>query len=366
MVIGNPPYISSKALDKASKDLYKSLYVSANNQMDLYALFIELSTKLLKQQGVSSFIVPDSLIGRSNFATIRYEIVCKRTILKWVHINEVFESANVASLIYVYRNQTTNDYSFQYIKAQTVELWRANQFDQVVIKKSVVEQSEYYRISFSSDEENSVLLKISKCEKLASKMIMWRGEEMGRKSSLISCKKTVSSLPILAGDNVHRYEPITCSRFIKIQDIGKSNYEKPKILIRQLGTYINATLDLKGCVTFQSIYNLAAKKNDISFLKYILGLLNSKLYDFLYNIASKDKQSFQRIILENIKTLPIPPATIAQQRSITDLVDQILSAKKANSQADTSMLEAKIDKKVYGLYGLTKDEIGIVEGRKVH
>lgn len=114
MVIGNPPYISSKALDKASKDLYKSLYLSANNQMDLYALFIELSTKLLKQQGVSSFIVPDSLIGRSNFATIRYEIVCKRTILKWVHINEVFESANVASLIYVYRNQTTTDYSFLY------------------------------------------------------------------------------------------------------------------------------------------------------------------------------------------------------------------------------------------------------------
>lgn len=42
---------------------------------------------------------------------------------------------------------------------------------------------------------------------------------------------------------------------------------------------------------------------------------------------------------------------------------KILSAKKADSTADTSDFEAKIDKLVYELYGLTEDEIKIVEGR---
>lgn len=85
---------------------------------------------------------------------------------------------------------------------------------------------------------------------------------------------------------MHRYETITWSRYIDIDDVSKSNYEKPKILIRQLGSCINATLDLDGCITLQSIYNLALQKGNVNTLKYILGQLNSKLYDFIYNKVS--------------------------------------------------------------------------------
>lgn len=43
-------------------------------------------------------------------------------------------------------------------------------------------------------------------------------------------------------------------------------------------------------------------------------------------------------------------------------VNRILSNKKENPQADTSTLEAEIDQMVYKLYGLSEEEIGIVEG----
>ena len=43
------------------------------------------------------------------------------------------------------------------------------------------------------------------------------------------------------------------------------------------------------------------------------------------------------------------------------LVDQILAAKKKDLDADTSALEAKIDALVYKLYGLTEEEIAVVE-----
>ncbi len=39
----------------------------------------------------------------------------------------------------------------------------------------------------------------------------------------------------------------------------------------------------------------------------------------------------------------------------------ILTAKKSNAQADTTALEAEIDQLVYELYGLTGEEIEIVE-----
>ena len=47
---------------------------------------------------------------------------------------------------------------------------------------------------------------------------------------------------------------------------------------------------------------------------------------------------------------------------IITLVDRILEAKKLDPQSDTSVLEAEIDRLVYDLYGLTEDEIRIVEG----
>ncbi len=48
---------------------------------------------------------------------------------------------------------------------------------------------------------------------------------------------------------------------------------------------------------------------------------------------------------------------------IDGLVKAILAAKAENPAADVRALEAEIDQRVYALYGLTAEEIRIVEGR---
>ena len=361
IVIGNPPYVSSKELKKEDKELYSKYYTSANNQMDLYSLFIELATVLLKPNAISSYIVPDSLIGRSNFSTTRYEIICKRTILRWLHLNNVFKSANVASIIYVFKNELLKDYTFDYVKAENVQQWKEGKVDSVMIQKSVIEHIDGYKVNFSTEEENNLLFKVNAQKRHDDILKMWRGEEMGRKSSLISLARSSKHKPLLAGDNVHRYEGISYSRYIDSENVGKSNYDRPKIIIRQLGTCINATLDLEGCITLQSIYNIVVENDEVTFLKFLLGLLNSKLYDFIYNKTSGDKQMFQRIILENIKQLPYPDVTEEKQQPIVELVDTILAKKKQNPQADTSVEENAINQLVYQLYGLSKEEISLIE-----
>ena len=42
-------------------------------------------------------------------------------------------------------------------------------------------------------------------------------------------------------------------------------------------------------------------------------------------------------------------------------VERIVASKMKNSSADTSALEREIDQQVYALYGLTPEEIKIVE-----
>ena len=92
-------------------------------------------------------------------------------------------------------------------------------------------------------------------------------------------------------------------------------------------------------------------------LKYLLGIMNSKYADVLLtNLRGGD----YHIYPEHIRNIPIPNATVEQQQSIVKLVDEILKEKKTN--ADTSSLEAEIDQLVYQLYGLTDEEIAIVEG----
>ena len=70
---------------------------------------------------------------------------------------------------------------------------------------------------------------------------------------------------------------------------------------------------------------------------------------------------FQRIILENIKQLPYPDVTEEKQKPIVELVDTILVKKKQNPQADTSVEDKAIDQLVYQLYGLSKEEINLIE-----
>jgi hypothetical protein len=71
-----------------------------------------------------------------------------------------------------------------------------------------------------------------------------------------------------------------------------------------------------------------------------------------------------RAFSDYMKQIPIPAATKQQQRDIGNLVDRILAAKRANAGADVSALEAEIDAHVYRLYGLTAEEIAVVEGEK--
>ena len=60
--------------------------------------------------------------------------------------------------------------------------------------------------------------------------------------------------------------------------------------------------------------------------------------------------------------LPIPrQISNEDQKPIIQLVTQILTQKKNNPKADTSILEREIDKLVYELYGLTEEEIKIIE-----
>ncbi len=73
-------------------------------------------------------------------------------------------------------------------------------------------------------------------------------------------------------------------------------------------------------------------------------------------------QNGYQLIWKYFGEIPIPKSSDQQSKPIVKLVDEILNAKKKKPDADTLALENEIDKLVYRLYGLTEEEIKIVEG----
>ena len=69
-------------------------------------------------------------------------------------------------------------------------------------------------------------------------------------------------------------------------------------------------------------------------------------------------------ITNEVLGLPVLKLALQDEKKISYLVDQILTAKKQDPNADTSAREWQIDKMIYKLYGLTEEEIEIVEWRK--
>jgi adenine-specific DNA-methyltransferase len=63
----------------------------------------------------------------------------------------------------------------------------------------------------------------------------------------------------------------------------------------------------------------------------------------------------------NINNMYIKNASKSEQVLISNYVSDMLTAKKQDPNADTSTLEKEIDQLVYRLYGLTEEEIKIVE-----
>jgi hypothetical protein len=130
-----------------------------------------------------------------------------------------------------------------------------------------------------------------------------------------------------------------------------------KIIIKDVATEICATIDDNKYLCNDTL-NLIYKINAAYHQKYILGLLNSKVVRFWHK---KIFPEGLHIKIYQLKEIPVPVLSVLQQKPIIDLVDQILSAKKANPSADTSSLEQQIDLLVYHLYGLTYDEVLIVD-----
>lgn len=131
----------------------------------------------------------------------------------------------------------------------------------------------------------------------------------------------------------------------------------PKIMYQKFQVRPCFVYDEKGYLCNDSMWIIPSGN------KFVLAVLNSKMGWWLISKYCTAIQNGFQLIWKYFGQIPIPDVHIKLAKPVTDRADQIIELKKVDPFCDTGYLESQIDRLVYELYGLTEEEIRIVEGK---
>ena len=140
--------------------------------------------------------------------------------------------------------------------------------------------------------------------------------------------------------------------------------EKEKLVAPEISLGGNFAYDDKGeFYSTTKVYGYIKKSNIVEGYKFWMALFNSRLFwFFIQNTGYVLRGGYYTFKTDYVNPFPVPkdiPQKI--EEAIVRVVDDILMQKKDNPQVDTKSLEREIDFLVYKLYGLTYDEVLIVD-----
>lgn len=410
IVIGNPPYISAPAqiahetLSVQRENIIKSKkFSSLYQKWDLYIPFIEHGIQLLHDGGVATMIVPYPLTNQTYGKKLRELIMSDYTLFELCDLNgtKIFENAIVSNCIPFVRKVKAPIDSATIIshineKREIEHAFVKSPADLVPNAKTAV---------WNVGEEKRDVNRHTGMHALGDYCYISVGMVINADEKTAKGEFQKEDLISLTQDEIH------CRAYIEAKDIEKYRikrvrfleyntercpnklrrptfrelYEQPKLMVNRLGQlqvyYDNENLLTSDamfcCVLWKSIRHVTNKSISASVkrfstlqrsemeklsdnvdLRYLLGILNSRYADVLLtNLRGGD----YHIYPEHIRNIPIAPATADQQLPIITLVNRILAAKKSNPLADTTAEEREIDRLVYNLYGLTDEEIDVIE-----
>jgi hypothetical protein len=421
-VLGNPPYIRQEEL-AAFKPHFQSVFETYAGTADLYVYFVERGMNILRPGGQFSYILPNKWM-RAGYGDKLRQFVKRQRIEGISDFGDlpVFEEATTYPCIFemsraepraTFPAATIHTLTYEqslseYIRSNAFAVgleslsdsgWTlSNQGVQQLLDKlraagtplgEYVQGKIYYGIKTGLNE--AFVIDAATRDRLIA--------EDGRSAEVIK--------PFLSGKEIKKYQTITNTHFLIFTKRGTKIEEFPAIKKylsqfkerlepkpknyqgndwpgRKDGSYqwfeIQDSIDyFKEFEKSKIVWPETSFENQFCYVDKgvylnkttfflpiedhsLLGILNSKVIKFCLNaIVSKMRGGYFSMSKAYVETVPIPDISTGNF-ALNELVTRILTAKQSNPQSDTTALEAEVDALVYGLYGLTEEEIGIVEG----
>ena len=423
-IIGNPPYIRVQHLEHNVIDYYKNSYKSFFQKADIYLLFIEKAILLLKANRELSFINP-TLFMSSDYGQGLREFLTQYQVSRIVDFGglPVFEEAITYTGIFFINKSKPNNIEFKKINSLANISDTINQEGYEIFNQANFGKENWV---LKNDKHNSLLSKIQSFGNLGNIALINSGCFTGYDKAFFVDDKTIEEYqleseiikPVIMGKEPKKYnlnKPVkksiypyqlginneteiieeqtfeslypNCYNYLlkhreklenrmdsrkTFKEMGRVWYsytrkglinifDKKKILVGYIVPKNTYCLDEIGYM-FSVGRVFAIQPNDIQFSETILGILNSKLSEFLMTSLCPIKQGgFFKISSQYLNSFPVPKLEGMEIEEIRKLVIQIRTLNSVDENQDILKLEEHIDHLVYKLYGLTEEEIEIVE-----
>ena len=390
IVIGNPPYgVSIK------DDYRKAVVASWGNVPDyeIYYYFMVLAAPLLKEKGIMSYIIPNTFLFNTFAKHFREMLVEKWNVLEILDCTKfpIFESAVVRNAINLFQKDSEGSKQVGYRNTANVTsfsdlLERERVFMTV---ESLLAMNQNWGLAFYLGANDiKVINQISSSiDSICNHYDVSQGYIPYRKSDLIKIYGKEEGERIVKERLWHSQQPLDNTYIQEIygRDITKYSYHSTGEYVKY-GKHLACYVDLKffnssrllvreitnpqiiACLLDELFVNdpqliSVIVRDERYSLEFLWGILNSKLatYYHFHHSPKATKGAFPKILVQDIKGFPLPIASDEQISSLGKVSKKVLTKKKSNLSTDTSVLENQIDFLVYHLYGLTYDEVLIVD-----
>jgi type I restriction-modification system DNA methylase subunit/predicted type IV restriction endonuclease len=381
-VIGNPPYLKltlnnmEPAVAKYYEDKYRSIH--GGSSKNLFQLFIERSLLLARRE--FSFIVPEAILTTSSNGLLRRLILEEMALETLVVFDDfVFPDATIGSTIFVLAKPAEP-------KEVVVEKLHPSGNAMEVKRLRIDSPSEMPWETASQDEFTEILDKMVHTSQPMKELVqMSKGMVVQDRKMHLRKKRRQGDLPFVLGNSMARYS-VSHEEYTNYEELtivgGTKSLERhiqtPRLLIRRTGDILCAAYSSSKELIESTVYILTSDKTD---LKFLLGMLNSRLLTFfLKQRLLTNIQGFPQVLMSQLDQLPIrtmnfsDPADKARHDRMVEKVEEMLALHKQLASAKTEhektalqrqidATDKQIDQLVDELYGLTEEEIKIVEGK---
>jgi len=403
VIIGNPPYIDSEELVREDKNfrLYcADKYESAKGNWDIFCVFIQKGIDLLKEGGYFGMIIPNKLLSADYANSIR-EIIKKYSVIA---INDYSKikvfGASVYPIVIIIKKVKPDKNHNIVVNSYKEDNKQIKLINSKKVKQAILgDYKKSWSPIFDYTKETNFVDKICKKAKRLNELCFIHGaatvnEAYQIKEIIKNLAKEKNYFKFINTGTIDRYTSLWDSRktqyiksaYIKpivvrgdLKEILPKRYkesEKNKIIVAGMIKNFECFIDEKGeYLAGKSTTIIERDKID---LKFILALLNSKLLTFIYkNIFNSLSLAggYLRVGAPQIKELPIIVPPKKEVDKISGLADKMLKLNKEIQKLDPIMdeeeyneikeeiekVDREIDERVFELYGLTEEEIKIIE-----
>ncbi|MCM8808046.1 MAG: BREX-1 system adenine-specific DNA-methyltransferase PglX, partial [Candidatus Omnitrophica bacterium] len=352
-VVGNPPYIRVDNLLGIEREGYKLLFEGlVKGKWDVYYLFYFKNLDLIRKSGYMGYITPNKFLILDSASILRRKLL-DTSLITFIDLSaiKVFSGSNPPSLVFIMKkeNPTANhiinvsiwkecNLPFELRKNKEINTVLSFIFENIDFKQ--VLQSRFHQdedLLFSigiSTEKMDLIEKIEKntlrlwsiCENISEGDVN-REEE----KTFTTSKKGKNYEKVISSGDIERFFIGWRGGYILTKD--KNVF--PKLVFSDIAPRLQVAYDEKGefkCLRKAYIGKL--KEEFIPSAKYILGILNSQLLQYYYEIYfyttrfGPGGEGGFRFRTQFLRRLPILFSTSDQQLPIISLVDAIISKKK--------------------------------------